>query len=314
MKAVILKEPGGVDKLILVDLPVPVVAPTDVLVQVKAISINPVDAFILGNRPLPPWFTPKTGEPVVLGWDISGIITEIGSDVTDFKPGDAVFGMVNFPGHGQAYAEYVASPASQLALKPDNISHEAAAAATLAALTAWQSLVNFVKIKPGDRVLIHAAAGGVGHYAIQLAKYLGAYVIGTSSAVNRDFVLELGADEHIDYATQKFDEELSDIDFVLDPIGRDTFERSLTIIRPGGTLVGIVGNKAVITEKAQSKGINGFRQGVTSNGDDMRQIADLLAKGVLRSHVSDTFSLDQLPQAHTLIETGKTKGKLIVTV
>jgi NADPH:quinone reductase-like Zn-dependent oxidoreductase len=314
MKAVILKEPGGVDKLILVDLPVPAVAPTDVLVQVKAISINPVDAFIRASRPLLPWFTPKAGEPVVLGWDISGIITEIGSDVTDFKPGDAVFGMVNFPGHGQAYAEYVASPASQLALKPDNVSHEAAAAATLAALTAWQSLVNFVKIKPGDRVLIHAAAGGVGHYAVQLAKYLGAYVIGTSSAVNRDFVLELGADEHIDYATQKFDEELSDIDFVLDPIGRDTFERSLTIIRPGGTLVGIVGNKAVIAEKAQAKGINGFRQGVTSNGDDMRQIADLLAKGVLRSHVSDTFSLDQLPQAHTLIETGKTKGKLIVTV
>ncbi|QHV97470.1 NADP-dependent oxidoreductase [Spirosoma endbachense] len=314
MKAVILKEPGGVDNLILADLPVPAVAPADVLVQVKAISINPVDAFIRASRPLPPWFTPKAGEPVVLGWDISGIITEIGSDATDFKPGDAVFGMVHFPGHGQAYAEYVAAPASQLALKPDNVSHESAAAATLAALTAWQSLVNLVKIKPGDRVLIHAAAGGVGHYAVQLAKYLGAYVIGTSSAVNRDFVLGLGANEHIDYTTHTFDEELSDIDFVLDPIGRDTFERSLTIIRPGGTLVGIVGNKAVITEKARAKSINGFRQGVTSNGDDMRQLADLLAKGVLRSHVSDTFSLDQLPEAHTLVETGKTKGKLIVTV
>ncbi|QIP12663.1 NADP-dependent oxidoreductase [Spirosoma aureum] len=314
MKAVILKEPGGVDKLILADLPMPVLAPTDVLVQTKAISINPVDAFLRTSRQFPPWFTPKAGEPVILGWDISGIITEIGSDVTNFKPGDAVFGMVRFPGHGQAYAEYVSAPAAQLALKPDLVSHESAAAATLAALTAWQSLVNFVKIKPGDRVLIHAAAGGVGHYAVQLAKHLGAYVIGTSSAANRDFVLELGADEHIDYTSQKFDQVLTDIDFVLDPIGRDTFERSLNIIRPGGALVGIVGNKAVITEKTQAKGINGFRQGVMSNGDDMRQIADRMANGTLQSHVSDTFTFDQFPEAHTLVETGKTKGKLIVTV
>ena len=145
--------------------------------------------------------------------------------------------MINFPGHGKAYAEYVAAPASQLALKPSNISHEEAAAATLAALTAWQALVTNAKVKKGQKVVIQAASGGVGHYAVQIAKYLGAYVIGTSSAANKDFVLGLGADEHIDYKKHKIDEVVKDADFVLDPIGDNNIDPSLNAAKKGGTVI-----------------------------------------------------------------------------
>lgn len=223
MKAIVLKEAGGPDQLTLTELPAPGIKKDEVLVEVKAISINPVDGKTRKGKSLYKELK-ETGEPIILGWDISGIVKETGAAVTAFKPGDEVFGMVNFPGHGRAYAELVAAPATHLALKPGNISHEAAAAATLAALTAWQALVTNAKVKKGQRVLIQAAAGGVGHYAVQIAKYLGAYVIATSSAEKRDFILSLGADEHIDYHTNPITGSVKDMDFVLDPIGGDNIE------------------------------------------------------------------------------------------
>ena len=208
MKAIILKEAGGIENLELTDMPIPVLNSDEVLIQVKAISINPVDIKTRMGKSLYDDLKSRN-EPIILGWDVSGVIAETGSSVTQFKKGDEVFGMINFPGHGKAYAEYVAAPASHLALKPSNISHEAAAAATLAALTAWQSLVTHAKIKKGQKVLIHAAAGGVGHYAVQIAKHLGAYVIGTSSASNREFVSGLGADEQIDYKTTRMEDAVN---------------------------------------------------------------------------------------------------------
>lgn len=311
MKAIVLTESGDVDKLVLTTLPVPVIVEGEVLIQVKAISINPVDAKTRTGKGL--YGKLKEQPPIILGWDVSGIITESKSQL--FKVGDEVFGMVNFPGHGKAYAEYAAAPAVHLALKPANISHEEAAAATLAALTAWQVLVNHAKIKATDKVLIHAAAGGVGHYAVQIAKHIGAYVIGTSSAKNKDFVIKLGADEHIDYKSQRFEDAAEDLDFVLDTIGGDNIDRSLEVIKTGGTIISIPsGLNEEVTAKASAKGINGYFILVASNGDDMKQLAILLEKGIIKSHVIQTYAFEQLPEAHSAIESGRTVGKIVITV
>lgn len=312
MKAIILNEPGGVEQLRHTELPLPILKEGEVLVQVKAISINPVDVKTRAGKGMTGRL--KEFHPLILGWDISGIVTEVGEGVTTFKTGDAVFGMVNFPGHGKAYAEYVAAPAEHLALKPDNISFEEAAAATLAALTAWLALVTHAGIKAGDRVLIHSAAGGVGHFAVQIAKHLGAYVIGTSSAPNKDFVLSLGADEHIDYKTQRFEEAVSDIDFVLDTIGGDNIDRSLFVIKHGGTLISIPsGLNEGVAEKAKARGINGYFVLVASHGKDMATLADLLQKGIVKAHVSKVFPFAEMDKAHLQIESGRTVGKVVIT-
>ena len=313
MKAITLYEPGSIENLKIEEVDIPQISDNEVLVQVKAISINPVDVKSRAGKGV--YGRLKDIKPLILGWDISGIITQKGKDVTDFEIGYEVFGMVNFPGHGKAYAEYVAVPANQLALKPASISFEEAAAATLAALTAWQALVTNAKVKSGDKVLIHSAAGGVGHYAVQIAKFLGAHVIGTSSANNRDFVLSLGADEHIDYQNEKFEDRAADLDFVLDTIGGDNIDRSLEIIKPGGTLISIPsGLNEAVSEKSKSKGINGYFILVQSNGEDMAKIAELLESGVIKSHVSATFSLDKIGDAHLQVETGKTRGKVVIVV
>src|SRR6218665_3365142 len=235
MKVFVLTTPGGVENLQLQELDKPALQSGEVLVQVKALSINPVDVKTRQGKGA--YGRIKDQSPLILGWDISGIVTESRSDL--FKTGDEVFGMVNFPGHGKAYAEYVISPADQLALKPANISHEEAAAATLAALTAYQGLVHKANLQAGQRVLVHAAAGGVGHFVVQIAKHLGAYVIGTSSAANKDFVLSLGADEHIDYKAVPFETAVADIDFVLDSMGGDYIDRSLLVTKKGGTIISI---------------------------------------------------------------------------
>lgn len=311
MKAIILKAFGGIENLITTDISVPAISSNEVLVQVKAISINPVDVKTRAGKGVARKL--KGIDPLILGWDISGVITESKSDL--FKTGDNVFGMVNFPGHGKAYAGYVAAPANQLALIPENISFEEAAAATLAALTAWQNLTHHFQVKAGQRVLIHAASGGVGHYAVQIAKHLGAYVIGTSSANNKDFALSLGVDEFIDYKAQPFEKVTSDIDFVLDTIGGDNIDRSLEVMKRGSTLISIpTGLNEEVKEKAKEKGINGFNTLVDSNGGDMKEIADLLATGKVKSHVSQTFAFNEMGSAHQQIESGKTKGKVVVTI
>ncbi|WP_428659815.1 NADP-dependent oxidoreductase [Runella sp.] len=313
MKAIILKDFGGVEQLVQEEIPVPTLHDNEVLVKVKAFSINPVDIKTRNGKGAAARIKDQT--PMILGWDISGVITEMGANVSDFKAGDEVFGMVNFPGHGKAYAEYVAVPASQLALKPENISHEEAAAATLAALTAWLAVVHSAKVQAGQKVLIHAASGGVGHFAVQIAHYLGAYVIGTSSAANRDFVLSLGADQHIDYKAQSLEKEVSEIDFVLDALGGETIDQSLKVIKPGGTIISMPsGANDLVTQKAEAKGVHGYPIMVHSSGKDMKDIADLLEKGILKAHVSKIVTFDQIAQAHHQVESGKTVGKVVVTV
>ncbi|WKK58548.1 NADP-dependent oxidoreductase [Sphingobacterium sp. BN32] len=242
-------------------------------------------------------------------------MTEIGSGVSQFKIGDKVFGVVNFVGHGKAYAEYVAAPAEHLALKPDNIRHIEAAASTFSALTAWQPFDSYGKLKPKDKVLIHGASVGVGHFAVQIAKHIGAYVIATSSSSNRDFVLGLGADEHIDYPSVRFEKVLSDIDFVLEAVGGDNFQKSVQVLKPFGTILTLPSEHTKEDElKAQEKQLHAcYFMSVYSSGSNMQYIATLLEKGILKPYISHVFSFDET-KAHLQIDTGHSVGKVVVTL
>ncbi|PJJ67383.1 NADP-dependent oxidoreductase [Chryseobacterium geocarposphaerae] len=311
MKAIVLKEAGSVDNLEYVELAKPTIKEGEVLINVKAISINPVDVKSRAGKGV--YGRIKTENPLILGWDISGIVEETKS--SDFKVGDEVFGMVNFPGHGKAYAEYVAAPANQLALKPQNISFEDAAASTLVALTAYQALVHNANIQSGQNVLVHAASGGVGHIAVQLAKHLGAKVTGTSSAKNKDFVLDLGADSHIDYQGFDWKSAGRTFDFVLDTIGGDNIDHSLEVTKEGGSIISIpTGLNEQVTSKAESKGVKGYFILVQSSGEDMKHIASLLESGAVKPHVSKIFPFEQMREAHLEQETGRTVGKIVVTL
>ncbi|NQX41443.1 NADPH:quinone reductase [Pedobacter steynii] len=312
MKAIVLKEPGTADQLMISEISIPLIRDEEVLVEVKVIGINPID--IKTRKGKGRYERLKAENPIILGWDISGVVKASKSDL--FKAGDEVFGMVDFSehGHGKAYAEYVAAQAAHLSLKPKNISHQEAAGATLAALTAWQAIVK-AGVKKGDRVLIHAAAGGVGHFAVQMAKHLGAFVAGTSSEKNKDFVLSLGADQHIDYAANPFETQVKDIDFVLDSMGTDHIDRSLEIMNSGGTLISIPsGLNAGVEEKSRVKGVNGYATSVQSSGEDMKTIAGLLEKGIVKSHISGSYPFDQMAAAHHQMESGRTVGKIVVTL
>jgi NADPH:quinone reductase-like Zn-dependent oxidoreductase len=314
MKAYVLNEAGGVENLILSEIEKPEIKADEVLVQTKAISINPVDVKV---RPADEFLTmilSTEDRPVILGWDISGIVVAVGKEVSGFKVGDKVFGMVNFPGQGKAYAEYVASPASHLAIMPDNVGFEEAAATTLAALTALQVLRS--RVTKDDRILIHAGSGGVGHFAIQIAKGLGAYVISTSSAKNRDFIMSLGADEHIDYREQKFEEVLSDIDFVLDGMGGEVLENSLKVVKAGGKIVSLPTFEypANLLAEGDRRSIKLEFVLVKSSGGDMNILKDMLKSGELKPHVSKTFPFENMADAHLQIESGRTVGKIVVTL
>jgi NADPH:quinone reductase-like Zn-dependent oxidoreductase len=318
MKAFVLKANGGIENLVLSEVNIPEIKPDEVLIKARAISINPVDAFARQNKnTVQAIIKPKSDKEIlILGWDVSGTIVEIGSSVKDFDKGNDVFGMVNFSGHGKAYAEYVAAPANQLASKPENISHEEAAGAPLAALTAWQALVSSAKIHKGDKVLIHAAAGGVGHYAVQIAKHFGAYVIGTASAINRDFVKQIGADEFIDYTAEKFEERVKDADIVLESLpGNDHLLRSVKAAKKGGRVISIKSSpEGETVELIREKELFFQRILVRSNGEDMKEISKLLNEGKLHSYISQKYEFKDLPKAHLQIETGKTRGKIVVVL
>ena len=313
MKAIIIAEPGDVNELIFTEIDQPTPSAQEVLIKVKAISINPVDVKTRAGKGV--YGRIKTENPVIIGWDIAGVVESVGRGVTRFNIGDEVFGMVNFPGHGKAYAEYVLAPESQLAIKPDNVSFEAAAASTLVALTAWQALVKNAKVKAGQHVLIHAAAGGVGHFAVQLAKYLGANVTGTSSAKNKDFVLSLGADAHIDYHNYDWESHPEEFDFVLDTIGGENIDNSILVTKKGGSIISIpTGLNEAVTEKAKAKDVNGYFILVQSDGEDMIKIASLLENDIVKPFVSQTFPFAEMKQAHLQQETGRTVGKIVVTI
>lgn len=312
MKAYVLNETGAVENLLLKEVEKPEIKADEVLVETKAISINPVDVKVRLMDEVLTMIMGTENRPVILGWDIAGTVVAVGEEVSEFEVGDKVFGMVNFPGQGKAYAEYVASPACHLAVMPEKVTFEEAAATTLAALIALQVLQP--RVKKGDRILIHAGSGGVGHFAIQMATRLGAYVIATSSAKNRDFVMSLGADEHIDYREHKFEEILSNIDFVLDGMGGEVLENSLKVVKEGGKIVSLPTHQFPedLQLEADERKIKLEFVLVQSSGEDMNTLKAMLENGELKPHVSKIFSFENMADAHVQIESGRTVGKVIV--
>ena len=314
MKAMVLKKFGGIENFELKDIPEPVISENEVLVRVKAIDINPIDIKTRQGGGVASYYPEDM--PIVLGWGVAGTIVRTGKKVENFISGDEVFGTILFPGRGGVYAEYVAVPAEQLARKPDNITPVAAAAATLAALTAWQALVNTGAVKKGDKVLVHGAAGGVGNYAVQIARYLGAYIVGTASGEDADFIRQLGADKVIDYKEQRFEELTSGFDLILDTIGGENFVRSLKVLKPEGMIILLPSNKIPEAEQAvrEFQVKNYHHVLVHSNGEETRKIADLLTRGRMQVYMGETFSFEQLPEAHTALENRKIKRKIVVSI
>ncbi|MEU9856215.1 NADP-dependent oxidoreductase [Streptomyces sp. NPDC047974] len=309
MRAISQDTHGAPEVLEQVLLPRPVPGPGRILVAVRAAGVNPTD-----------WKHRAAGLfldrlPLVLGWDVSGVVEAVGFGVTLFKPGDEVFGMLPYPHGVGSHAEYVTGPARAFAAKPAGIDHVQAGALPLAALTAYQALVDTAGVRSGQRVLIHAAAGGVGHLAVQIAKARGAYVIGTASAPKHEFVRSIGADEVIDYRTTDFRDAVRDVDMVLDPLSGDTRARSLDVLRPGGVLVSILpGGDPDEAAKAAARGVRVESLLVEADHTGMNAVAELAASGALRAHIEAVFPLAEAAKAHALGETDRTTGKIVLTV
>ncbi|MFD0318797.1 NADP-dependent oxidoreductase [Streptomyces flavalbus] len=309
MRAVSQDVLGGPEVLKVVEVERPAPRPNEVLVRVRAAGVNPTD-----------WKHRATGAflgqpPFVLGWDVSGTVEATGVGVAAFRPGDEVFGMLPYPfGHG-SHAEYVTVPARALTHKPTAIDHVQAGALPLVSLTAWQALVEVADLQAGQRVLIHAAAGGVGHVAAQLAKSRGAQVIGTASAGKHDFLRDVGVDEAVDYRSTDFTEAVRDADVVLDTIGGDYALRSLKVLRPGGVVVSIlpVGSQEFYTE-AERLGVRAVRMLVDADRTGMEEVARLAASGALRATIAGAFPLAEAARAHELGDTGRTTGKLVLVM
>ena len=311
MRAVVQHTLGSPDVLEVTRVPRPVPLPTEVLVRVHAAGINPVDwktragSGVVGVLGAPPF---------VLGWDVSGVVEATGAGVTTLAVGDEVYGMPWFPRAAGGYAEYVTAPSRQFARKPIGVTHTQAAAVPLAALTAWQALVDTAGLRAGQRVLVHAAAGGVGHFAVQLAKHLGAYVIATASERNHSWLVELGADEVVDYNVTRFEEAVADVDVVLDLVGDghdSTSTRSLSVLRPGGVLLAIPGAAPELMAAGQKRDVRVTGFLVEPDGAALTQIAGLIDAGVVRVEAK-AYPLDQVARAHRDGEAGHTRGKLVL--
>jgi NADPH:quinone reductase-like Zn-dependent oxidoreductase len=308
MRAISQQQLGGPEVLIEVDVDRPEPRPVEVLVRVHAAGVNPADWQARANG----W---GGAVPRILGFDVSGVVEAVGFGVTLYRPGDEVFGMPHFPRLPGCYAEYVTAPPRHLARKPTGVEHIQTAALPQAALTAWQALVDTANLQPGQRVLIHAAAGGVGHLAVQIAKSLGAHVIGTARASKHDFLRAVGADEVIDYVQKDFAEELDGLDAVIDTVGGDYGSRSVRTLRRGGTLVSLV--STVDDELRRQAAERDIWTGFTLTEPDhagMQAIADLVDAGKLRAEIAATLPLAEAAKAHQLGETGRTTGKLVLSV
>lgn len=312
MKAVQLHRFGDPSVLELADLPTPEPIPTEVLVRTRAAGVNPVD-----------WKT-RSGSgvaglvdrlPMVLGWDTSGVVEAVGPGVTRFSPGDEVFGMPRFPYPAGAYAQYLTSRSRQLARKPPGLSHEEAAGLPLAGLTAWQTLVDTADVRAGQRVLVHAAAGGVGHLAVQIAKARGAYVIGTARRAKHALLDSLGVDEAIDYTDDGAFDTVHDVDVVVDLVGGETGLRSLEVLRTGGTLVSVPSaTRDEVLRAASDAGVRASGIMVEPDGHALESLAGLVEEGRLRVEIEAVFSLEKAKEAHELGETGRAAGKIVLEV
>ncbi|MGX1885683.1 NADP-dependent oxidoreductase [Streptomyces sp. NPDC055287] len=307
MRAVTQKSFGGPEVLETVDVGRPAPLTGEVLVKVHAAAVNPVDVAVRSGA------LPLLGEPPFgVGWDISGVVEEVGPGA-GFEVGDEVYGMPFFPRAANGYAEYITAPSSHLARKPASLDHVHAAAVPLAALTAWQGLVRAADVKKGDRVLIQRAAGGVGHFAVQIAKARGAHVIAVAGPDRRDFLTGLGADEIIDYRTTDFTTAVKDADVVLDSLAQG--DLSLGVLRPGGVLISILEHHdAELAARVEAAGRRFAGILVEPDSEALEAIAELVDAGRVRPYVEETFPLEEAGKAHELVASGHVQGKIVLTV
>ncbi len=310
MKTVQIHQYGDPEVLTYEDVPRPEPKDNEVLVRVHAAGINPIDCKTRAGTGIAGRFTDPF--PLILGWDISGVVEAVGDAVANFAVGDEVYGMPRFPDIAAAYAEYVTVPATEVAHKPVSIDHTQAAALPLVSLTAWQALFDAGKLATGQRVLIHAAAGGVGHIAVQLAKWKGAYVFGTASARNEDFLRELGVDEFINYQTTQFENVATEVDLVLDSMSGETRKHSWQTLKKGGVLVSLLGPASA--ETAAEYGVHTDKVMVRPNQAQLIELAQLVDAGHIKSVVDTVLPLKDAPKAHRQIEQGHTRGKIVLAV
>lgn len=312
MKAVQIKQYGGVEVLEVVDIPKPTLNKDQVLVEVHAASINPIDVKIRSGV-LKEWMPLEF--PVTLGGDFAGVVIEVGEEVTDFKVGEDVFGSAIVVGGGSgSFAENSAAKAGSIAKKPDNIDYKEAAALPLTGSSAIQALEEHINLQKGQKILIHGGAGGIGTMAIQLAKALGAYVATTASTAEIDYVKSLGADEVIDYTTQKFTQSppAGGFDAVYDTVGGEVTDKSFKVLKKGGVLVSMLGQPN--EELAKEYGVTAIGQNTKTNSEHLKRLSELVENGTIKPHVDKEFTLDQVKEAFTYQEQNHPKGKVIFKV
>jgi len=308
MKAVVIRSYGGQKVLAVEDVPVPTAAVDEVLIKVHAVGVNPIDWKVRAGylkEMLPYEF------PLILGWDVSGKVEKAGGEVTRIKPGEEVYALADVTRNG-ACAQYIAVKADAVALKPSSLDHVHAASLPMAALTAWQAIFDLAALSEGQQILIHAAAGGIGTMAVQLAEWKGARVIGTASVGNRDFVLGLGAQEVIDYTDIPFERAAKDMDVVLDTMGGEVQERSWQTLRKGGVLVSLLGPPDAV--KAAEYGVRGASVFVQPDAAQLTEIARLVDGGIIRPVVTEVFPLAEAAKAHEMSETHHVRGKIVLEV
>lgn len=308
MKAIRLHTRGGPEQLVYEDAPRPTLQPADALVRVHATAITPTELTWDETYQYPDGH-PRI--PTIPGHEMSGVIESVPPGVLDLGPGDAVYGLVDFP-HDGAAAEYVAMPAADLALKPRTLDHVHSAAVTLSGLTAWQALFTHGHLEAGQRVLIQGGAGGVGVFAVQLARWKGAHVITTSSAANLDFLRSLGADETIDYTKTRAEDWLRDIDVVLDAVGGDTVARSWPVLRKGGSMISITA--PIADGEAAKHNARSVFFIVKPDREQLEELAQLVDAGKMKVIVDQVFPLTQARQAFEASSKGHNRGKVVLQV
>ncbi|WP_052848837.1 NADP-dependent oxidoreductase [Streptomyces avicenniae] len=313
MRAITQDRLGDPDVLTLTDVPRPEPLPTEVLVRVRAAGVNPVDLSTREGGGMADVIGPP---PFTVGWDVAGTVEATGRGVTTLAVGDDVFGMPWFPRRAGAYAAYVTAPSRHFARTPPGTGHAQAAALPLAGLTAWQTLVDTARVGPGQHVLVHAAAGGVGHLAVQIAKARGARVTGTARADKHAFLRGLGADAVVDYTRVAFEQAVRDADVVLDLVGGAEHQRrSLDALRPGGLLIAVPGSlDPAVAEEAAGRGLRATGFLVEPDRAGLDALAALVADGRLRTEVGAVLPLAEAAEAHRRVASRRTTGKIVLTV
>jgi NADPH:quinone reductase-like Zn-dependent oxidoreductase len=311
MRAVQTTAAGPPEVLVLTAVDRPTPLPTEVLLRVYAAGVNPVD-WKIRSGVLPPGGLGT--HPFVQGWDVAGVV-EAGPRVTRFEPGDEVFGLIWFPRPGGGYGEFVTAPARQLARKPASLSFAEAAALPLAGLTAYQTLVEFAGLQPGQRILITAAAGGVGHLAVQIAKARGALVTGTARTSKHDFLREIGVDHPVDYTRVDVANSVRGQDVVLDVVGGEYSIELLESLRPGGLLILTIGQVSPeLAARAEELGVRVCAFLVEPSHAGLEALAELVEAGKLRVHIEQVFALADVAKAHELGEETRTTGKIVLSI